>query len=280
MNSRVIFCSDVHLCHAAWYGKPSAERLDKMVNDLNELYAEHPYEKIIFLGDYSLDFWECEICGSWLREGVSNTVNFIKGYAERLKAPYYMIPGNHEQYGCEAWKKIAGTPRESCFTAGGYLFIACDNFAGSLDPDFHSDGTYTAVRLDFVKRKMREYPFLPVILCAHYFDLQKEPPEFFEFIKNEKRITFLICGHDHIVASEDMGERADHVCLYHDGHYSYAGEGKSLSEAGWGFCEAELRDNGVDIRYTVPAGNYEHEGEFTEFPACEMEHIFIKRRDI
>lgn len=252
MEKRVILCSDVHLCHLGWYGVSSEDRLETLVQNLNERYTDTPYERIVFLGDYSLDFWEWEIRGSWLNRGLSNTIWFVEDYASRLRAPYTMIPGNHEQYGPERWRTFTGFEREQCFTAGGYLFITCDNFAGNLDPTTHSDGTYTPTDLSRVERLMKAFPDLPVILCAHFFDREKEPEAFFDFLRREKRITLLCCGHDHVALAEDLGERADHLTLLHDGAYSYTGGGRTPDAQRWGFCELTLREDGVEMRYIEP----------------------------
>ncbi len=277
-KARIIFCSDVHLCHIDWYGMACEDRLEKMICDLNEFYAKKPYDIVVFLGDYSLDFWEWDIRGSWLNSGVSNTDNFVKRYAKNLKVSYAMLPGNHEQYGNQKWKEITGFDRQYCFETGGYLIIMCDNFSGDLDPDYHSDGIYTSTDLKFIKQKMDEHPKLPVILCSHYFDITKEPVEFFDFIKNEKRISLLVCGHDHNMYAEDLGEKADHVCLYHDGHYSFTNN--NPNDIMWGFCLAELSDDGIDICYVEPESTFEYEGKQIEHKYCEKEHIHIKRLDI
>lgn len=279
-EARIIFCSDVHLCHVEWFGRNSSDRMENMISDLNRFCQEKPCEKIIFLGDYSLDHWVYSIGGSVLREGVSNTANFVRDFASRLNVPYHMAPGNHEQYGYENWKAITGTARDDAFVVGGYLIITCDNFSGLLDPTVHSDGVYTLTKLNFIREKMADYPDLPVILCGHFFDVQKEPDEFFEFLKNEKRITLLICGHDHVAKVDDLGERAGHVCLYHDGHYSYSGNGTTPREFMWGFCEALLSADGIDIRYVEPTNTVEFEGELLEHTYREQLRTFFPRRDI
>ena len=216
-----------------------------------------------------------------LREGVSNTDNFVKHYAKRLKADYYMAPGNHDLYGYENWKKITGTDRDDAFVVGGYLIISCDNFSGVLDPDFHSDGIYTPTKLEFIREKMAEYPELPVILCGHFFDKTKEPEAFFEFLKQEKRITLLICGHDHVVAIEDLGERAGNVSIYHDGHYSYSGiEHDGTPEFMWGFCEAVLSDEGIEIAYVEPANTIMVQDIPMEHTYRERQRRFFRRRDL
>lgn len=280
-KTKVIFCSDVHLCQGDWYGCPSDERIENMIDTFNELYDKNPYEKIVFLGDYSLDFWEWDEGGSVLNACVSNTDNFVKHYAKRLKADYYMAPGNHEQYGYENWKKITGTDRDDAFLVGGYLIISCDNYSGLLDPDFHSDGVYTPTKLEFIREKMAEYPDCPVILCGHFFDTRNEPEEFFDFLKNEKRITLLVCGHDHIVEIEDLREKAGNVSIYHDGHYSYSGlEHDSIPEFMWGFCEAILSDEGIEIWYVEPSNTIVVQDIPVVHTYREQQRRFFRRRDL
>ena len=279
-NTAVIVCSDVHLCHIHWYGCASADRLEYMVDQLRAHRTQRPYEKILFLGDYSLDHWKWESGGSFLNDGVSNADNFAKQFAARLDVPFYMFPGNHEQYGNDTWRAITGGERRGCFTVGGYLFICCDNFAADLDPDVHSDGTYTACDLDFVRACLKQHPAMPAILCAHYFDLSHEPPAFFEFIKEERRITLLMAGHTHSLEVIPLGERADNVCMYLDGHFSYAGGGQPFAETMWGFSELVLTETGVEITYIEPANTVTIDGQELHHPHRERTQGFFTRRDI
>lgn len=275
MENKILILSDVHLCHLILGGWDSARRMENLVENLN---AQMPCKAAFFLGDYSLDHWAWNEKGSWLEHGINNTENFVRDYASRLEMPYYMIPGNHEQYGNETWKRIAGRPRQFSQITGGYLFILCDNYSGNLDPDFHSDGTYTPTDLAFVKEELAKYPHIPAVLCAHFFDLTKEPAEFFEFLKSEKRITLLVEGHDHLVKVTEL-EEADGLCIYHDGHYSHSGT-KVLKDLMWGFCAATLIEDGIDIRYISPANQATPGGEFFDHPYEELCHRFFKRRDI
>lgn len=280
-QTRVIFCSDVHLCHQQWCGRTSEQRMDRMIGQLNAHYEERPYEKLVFLGDYSLDYWKWDVKGSWLERGVSESQRFARDYASRLKAPYYMLPGNHEQYGEALWQQLVGMPRKDYFVVGGYLIICCDNFAGELDPVEHSDGVYSVTDLDFVRKAMAQHPDLPVILCAHYFDIEdKEPEAFYTFLKEEKRITLLICGHDHIVEITDLGEQAGHVCLYHDGQFSYAGGRQSPVDNMWGFCEAVLTDKGVEMVYIEPENDIKVGGKPYHHDYTEKCRKFFPRRDL
>ena len=74
----VIMMSDLHLCHLSWNGHSSEYRMDKMVEDLNQYYEQQPYSNILFMGDYSLDFWQHNEKGSYITKGVSNTKNLIR----------------------------------------------------------------------------------------------------------------------------------------------------------------------------------------------------------
>lgn len=279
-DNRLVFCADPHLCHFEWGGVKPEDRMDRLVKQLNDHYEENPYEKIVFLGDYSLDHWKWQVKGSWLARGVSETARFVKDYVSRLKVPSYLLPGNHEQYGEALWQKFTGCSRQDYFVNCGYLIICCDTFAGDLDPVEHHDGVYSPLDLDFVRKAMAQYPELPVILCAHDFDYDKEPEAFFTFIKEEKRITALLAGHVHIADVYDLGERADNLCIYYCGHYAYAGRKLPLQEVMWGFCDAVLTPEGVDIRYIEPENDVTIDGVAYHHPYTEKNHRFFPRRDL
>ncbi len=276
--TRILIASDLHLCHINWYGVDSRKRMDYLLADINAYHREKPIESIVLLGDYSLDFWEWDICGCYINEGRSDTEEFVRDFIPRFPAPVHMIPGNHEQYGNAKWRELTGSDRRQAFVLGGYLFILCDNFSGLLDPTGHSDGVYTNTDLSFIREKMAEYPDLPVILGAHFFDTREdmEPESFYAFLKEEPRITALFCGHDHETWIEDLGERAGGVKIIHDGSYSYTHDtAKSL----WGFCEVTLCDSGIEAVYIAPAHEAEIDGEMRKYPYAELNRIVISRRD-
>lgn len=278
-ETRVIVCSDVHLCHKEWYGISSEERMDNLILKLNDFCAKKPCEKIVFLGDYSLDFWAWEIGGSYLANNVNNAERFIKEYASKLKINCHFHPGNHEQYGYEKWVEMTGNKRDDSFVVGGYLFVMSDNFSGILDPNFNTDGEYTLTKLDFIKSQMEKHPNLPVIICSHFFDTKKEPSEFFNFIKSEKRIVALFCGHDHLCYIEDLGEKADNVCVYHDGHFSHSGT-HNPADFMWGFCEVLLSNDGASVCYVEPENTYKHCRKTVNHHYGEKHRAFFKRRNV
>jgi len=251
MQHKVLIMSDVHLCHANWYDVPSADRMEQMIHDLNRAYEQEPYDAIFFLGDYSLDHWVYSIGGSYLHQGVSNTKKLVDEYLSRLACPArYLIPGNHEQYGNEMWKRITGYDRQFAVCHEGYLFLMLDNFSANLDPTEDSDGTYTPADVDFIRNQMALHPDMPVVLCAHFFDLRKESEAFVELVRNESRILCLFCGHDHINRIE-CHQALGGKPIIHDGHFSYTAH-PLLGSCPWGWTEVILRDEGIISTYVYP----------------------------
>lgn len=275
--TRLIFASDLHFSYWGWYGYSSPDRMELFVSDMHAHYKKRPFESVLFLGDVSRDHGIWEICGSWLDHKTSFTDRFIKEYAARLPASWHLIPGNHEQYGSETWRKITGRERQYSVVIGGYLIIFCDNFAKDLDPDFHTDGVYTVTDLDFVRAELAKTPDLPVLLCSHFFDARLETEEFFKLLREEKRITALFCGHDHLNYIEELGEKGGNLLLYHDGSFSHSSGG---AEALWGYCEVELRGDGIEAVYISPEREVKVDFQPYHHPYAEHNRIFIPRRDL
>ena len=276
MISKVLIMSDVHLCHGEWHGISSENRMTKMIEDLNKAYENEPYDAIFFLGDYSLDYWKYEKSGSFLYQGVSNTHKLITDYLPRLSCPaYYMIPGNHEQYGHELWKKLTCFERQFAVYQKGFLFLMLDTFGGDLDPQTDSDGTYTPVDVDYVQTQMALYPDTPVLLCSHFFDLRHESDEFKQLVQKEKRILGLFCGHDHtnrIEAHPALGGKL----IIHDGHFSYAGYRQNAVRCPWGWLEVKLFEEGITCTYNWPESVMEDNNGVHSFPAGQSAMIQLQ----
>jgi predicted phosphodiesterase len=276
-TKRVIMLSDVHLCHLNWFGMTSEQRLDKMIKELNEDYEKSPYDMVLFLGDYSLDFWVCAEGGSYLNPGhISNTANIIKNYFSQLPAPFYMLPGNHEQYAPETWKAIVGTDRYFTVPYGPYLFIMLDTFSGHLGPDFHSDGTYEPVKVDYVKKIMAENPGKKFFLCAHDFYVGQETQEFKDLL-SDPDILCLFAGHTHESRIFSLGAEFHNKCLVRTGNYAYshAFEGQFAS---WGWRELICEDDQkrVKTEYLLPETKYIVKGEQRSHEAFRRDGIELR----
>ena len=266
ITERIIFLSDVHDCHIDWYGVKTADRMEKMVEDLAKRQAQldHPADLLIVMGDVSLDFWMWNEKGSYLRTpSVSNTDHFVKNYLHRLPQPAFMIPGNHEQYGVEKWMEITGCPRAYMIEGGNAVFVLLDNFADNLDPTEHSDGTHTQTDCAMVKYVLEQYPDDLIFLCAHHFDPAAESEEFRELLASNDHIVALFQGHTHLSEVIPGDERTGGKPILQCGNYSYTGVKGDPSASFWGWRELEFEDDGT-IRsfYHVPESRAYH-GEGT-----------------
>ena len=158
---KILLMSDLHFCHSVWYNMDAVTRMEHMIAELNRAYEQEPYEAILFLGDYSLDFWGWSIGGCYVHDKYSYTERFVKEILPRLHCKNtYMIPGNHEQYSHADWLRITGHKRQFSLVLGGVLYLMLDTFAGELDPDYDSDGLYTGADVGYIRSEMEKYPFI------------------------------------------------------------------------------------------------------------------------
>lgn len=259
MMLRILFVSDIHYCHKSWHGQEPKAIMEHMIDALNREYQEEPYDMVLMLGDYSLDHWGWRP-GCYINEGVSYTERFIKEFAPKIPCPFYMIPGNHEQYGNDLWKSITGFERRMTVAYRDNLFIMLDNFGADLDPTEHSDGTYTPSDVAYIREQMAQYPNVEhVFLCAHEFYMDQESEEFKALLREEKRILALLAGHTHLSNIIPLGEECGNKLLLRTGQYSYSSDIKN-SHRGW--RELRFEDDGsIRSDYITPACEYVIDGQ-------------------
>ncbi len=259
MRKRIIIASDIHYCQRDWFGVNSDERMEHFLNALREEYERDPYEMILLLGDYSLDHWQWQEKGTYLTIGRSYTQEFVEKYCSRLTVPYYMIAGNHEQYGEEKWREITGCSRQFTVESDGYLFIMLDTFAGNLDPTEHHDGVFTRIDAAYLREQMEAYPNHKIILCSHYFDIAGESDEVKAMV-NDERVLCLFCGHTHganIVKLPEAVTPARKRVIF-TGTYGECGNLTSMC----GFRDLVITDHELTSSYYV----YPFEGTFAGQP--------------
>ena len=249
MRKRILLASDIHHCHLTWYGLSSEERMERLIRDLNEEYRRDPYEVILFLGDYSLDFWEWDTKGCYLNEGRSFTREFVERYCPRLPSPYLMIPGNHEQYGEDMWRSLTGCSRKGVWTTDGWLFILLDNFSANLDPDRR------------------------VVLCSHHFDFEKETPEACRLVQ-DPRIVCMASGHVHLSDIVTLPDALGGKKILRTGHYSYAAAPNPL-EFMHGFREIILTEDALFSRYITPENRIVLDGKAVDHPYGTQDEVRI-----
>lgn len=277
-TGHILLLSDIHLCHISWNGLTSERRIGKMIQDLNAYAQARPYSDILFLGDYSLDFWQHGIKGSYRNQQISNTENIVKNYFSRLSCQsYYMLPGNHEQYANEKWLALTKRNRQFSVLINGWLFIMLDNFNENLDPSFDSDGTYSKADIAFIKAEMKKFPDLPTVLCAHFFNIAEETDEFRELVKNESRIVCLFAGHDHANIDEKLPQKSwGGKYLFHTGNYSYTRSPFTVRSCTWGWRDLTFNAAGITVSYYSPENSMTAEdGSPFTVPAGKVSERFI-----
>lgn len=249
---RVIISSDIHCTNLQeWYNVRFRTRIQHWVDTILAEHAENPIDLLIINGDISLDYWISG--GSVVKYGKDRATSqiFINEYLSQLpdEIPVFIIPGNHEQYSNEDWLSLTGNNRQGYMFVGGRLFICLDTFGGELDPDYHHDGVYTGVDMDYVKGLLETYPDCDVYLVAHHFDTAKESAAFRKLLKENDRIKGLFSGHTHKTAIIELGAAWGNKTIAQTGNFAYFKD--SAKESFWGFRELVISDTDAYSQYII-----------------------------
>ncbi len=245
---RLLFVTDIHHCHGDWYGEKSSDRMELLCKSLREEHERKPYDAILSLGDYSLDFWAWSEGGSYLWDPpVSNTDAFVKTYVPQMPTDFYMIPGNHEQYGHEDWLKITGMPREYVIIYGDYVFVMLDTFAGELDPKVNHDGYYTGINTELLTQVLEDHPDKKIILCAHDLYIRRESEAARALILENKNILCALAGHTHRDNTLILPESWRCLPVFYCGDFSY--NDSRQKEKNWGYRMLDFSHAAISTEY-------------------------------
>lgn len=276
MRNRIILSSDIHFCHTDWYGVKTPDRMQKWVDDLKREYETDPFEALLLLGDYSLDYWKWQTKGSYLEEGVSYTKLFVDQYLSQLRElpiEVRMIPGNHEQYGEVLWHRITGYSREDIYIAGDWLFILMDTYHGGLDPTVHHDGVYTGADMEFIRQQMAAYPEKRVILCCHYIEPWRDSEDFKALLRDD-RVVCLFAGHTHRSEVWNMEPEYGSKKVIFTGQFGESCENPPTKSM-WGFRELILTDTALESNYITPEYEIVYGGETVSHPYSRQDGVVI-----
>lgn len=242
-NNRLLIITDIHNCHIEWSETATYDRMEILCDSVNKEYEKRPYDGILSLGDYSLDFWKWDVGGSYLWEKpISRTEDFVKKFVHKLPHKMFMIPGNHEQYGKDDWERITGFPREYSVVYGDKVFVMLDTFAGNLDPREHSDGEYTGISTELLTEVLNNHPDKKIFLCAHDLIPSMESDKAREIILNNSRIVCAFTGHTHRDNTVILPDEWRNLPVFYCGDFSYNLSGDE--EKNWGFRIVDFK-NGV-----------------------------------
>ncbi|MBO5060626.1 MAG: metallophosphoesterase [Clostridia bacterium] len=247
-NKRILIVTDVHYCDHVWHKTVNEDRMKMLCESINNEYEQKPFDMILCLGDYSLDFWAWGEGGSYLNNPpVSNTQNFMREIYPKFPVKTYLIPGNHEQYGNEKWKEITEFPRQFSVVYDDYVFLMCDTFGGDLDPTDHSDGTYTGIDTELLKAAIKTHSDKKIILCAHDIYPEQESEELKKIISENDRIICAFTGHTHRSNTVILGSEWRNLPVFYCGDFSYSA-GCSADAPNRGYRILDL-ENGFSTEY-------------------------------
>ena len=250
---RVVISSDIHCTHLLeWYGVNYRDRMQMWVDAILYEHKKQPIDLLILNGDLSLDFWAHSGGGSWIKQDRSTTDEFVCDFVLQLpkEIKVLIMPGNHEQYSNEDWEMITDNSRQEYTVLGNNLFIMPDNFAGELDPDYHHDGVYTGVDMEFLEDVVAEHPDKDIWLIAHYFDMTKESDEFKDFLATNDRVKGLFHGHIHTNDVQELGDAYNNLTIGVTGNFAYTKEADILGSF-WGFRDLVITADGAVSHYII-----------------------------
>ena len=278
-DHRVLLTSDMHYTYLqTWYGVTAEARLQAWVDAILYEHSLRPFDLIVIGGDTSLDHWEHNGGGSYLKDGVTTTKAFMEKYVSQLPAdvPVFVLAGNHEQFGNAKWREITGNDRQGSMVIGKDLYLFVDSFANELDPDYHHDGASTAPDAAFIRSEMEKHPDCNVYLISHYFDTKKGGTEFAEIVK-DPRVIALFQGHTHRCNVDRLGAAYGNKKLLHTGNFSYTAHRasvKEMRESFWGFRDIVTVGSRSVSRYIVAESRATVEGTTLLVPR-QLRHVEI-----
>ena len=262
---RVLFTSDTHYLSGGrlpqihhWGGMISCE--DRAQQWVDAVLAEHrlqPFDLILLLGDYSLDWWGDQ--GTWQQEGVSDAKIFFEKYLSQLPkdVPVYIMAGNHECYTDAQWQALSGYGRQGAVTLGDNAFIMIDAYQSPALGDKNTEVGYIGPDLAYTRQQLERYPNHNIYLCGH----RLYETAFADLIAENHRIKAVMYGDTHrsIAWQATFGENT--VAVAESGQFSYPGINEVLHGWNWGFRDLLITETGALSRYIVAAHRYEENGE-------------------
>ena len=264
-DHRVLITSDVHYTYLkTWYGTTPEARMQAWVDAILYEHSLRPFDLIVIAGDTSLDHWEWNGGGTYIKDGVSTTKTFMENYVSQLPAevPVFVLAGNHEQFGNAKWQELTGNDRQGSMVLGNDLYLFVDSYAGELDPNYHHDGVSTAPDVAFIRSEMEKHPDHNVYLISHGFDLKKGGTEFASIVK-DPRVVALFQGHTHRCNVDKLGASYDNKKLLHTGNFSYTAHDDTVQEirqSFWGFRDIVTVGDRAVSRYIVAESRATVEG--------------------
>ncbi|SES22024.1 metallophosphoesterase family protein [Pedobacter rhizosphaerae] len=197
---RFAIASDGH------YGQPKTDYKkdhENIVRWLNESHDHNPLDFVIINGDLVHD-----------RPELLPEVK--KNYFDRLKVPFYAIPGNHDHADATIWKNVFGYEDNFAFQKNGVGFV----LANTSD----TKGVYRCPDNNFLKQELDKFKDLKtVFVVLHippHFWVPESPfvecPDTIELLHRYPNIKAVFHGHDHSLDAVFYTNKLPH---FFDAHF-------------------------------------------------------------
>jgi 3',5'-cyclic AMP phosphodiesterase CpdA len=181
LKLRFAIASDGH------YGQPGTEYKkdhENMIRWLNEAHEISAFNFVIINGDLVHD-----------RPDLLHEVK--KDYYDKLKVPFYAIPGNHDHTDTAMWKAIFGHEDNFSFEKNGVGFVLANTS--------NITGKYLAPNNDFLKRELDKFVDLKTVFVVlhippHHWVPENpfvESPETIDLLHSYPNVKAVFHGHDH-----------------------------------------------------------------------------------
>jgi len=198
---RFAIASDGH------YGQPGTEyklHHENIVKCLNESHDKNPLNFVIINGDLVHD-----------RPELLSEVK--KDYYDKLKVPFYAIPGNHDHADAKIWKSVFGYEDNFSFEKNGVGFV----LANTSD----TKGTYLCPNNEFLKQELDKFKNLKtVFVVLHippHFWVPESPfvecPDTIKLLHSYANVKAVFHGHDHSLDAVFYTDKLPHFFDAHIG---------------------------------------------------------------
>ena len=184
--------ANVSVASGTAFGKTQAEKIRKIYMDILEENLRAALDGVLVLGDLSIDDWD------YRKLPFNYCQKFKEECMDALPCPVYAIPGNHDSYTNDMWKRIFGYDRQFVAEFGDTVFIMADTFA-AVPAVGASGSSHTKLDGGFLQSFLEKYKGKKIFLCAHYFDAYESfDGKTKQIIKECSDIVCLFRGHVHI----------------------------------------------------------------------------------
>jgi 3',5'-cyclic-AMP phosphodiesterase len=189
--------SDLHICDE-WEGIDPAAQVERVVEAIRAL--PNPVDAVLVTGDLTDD-------------GSAENYRRARELLERLEAPLYVLPGNHDDRRrlreAFALPGVGDEPVNYSARVGDLRLIAFDSIVPGRDP-----GAYSSERLQWLDEELRRESETPAILALHHPPLPTGLPEWdainlppgerdalSEVVGRHPRLLAIVGGHLHRTAA-------------------------------------------------------------------------------